>query len=153
MFLQSSQPSTAKVLPSSNRRGFSLIEFVVVILILGVIAAVAFPRTFDTADDGADHSTRQTLTVIRNAIEIYRVKNQDYPPIGSGTEFQDALRAYLNAPIPAPSCLSGKTAAVLADATSGRNATPDSNDTAGWVYKQSSGAFALNSTDATYSAW
>lgn len=153
MFRQSPKLSMVTGSSSSIRRGFSLIELVVVILILGVIAAIAAPRMFDTADDAANHSTRQTLAVIRNAIEIYRVKNQAYPPIGSGTEFQDALRTYLNAPLPVPSCLTGKTAAVLADTSTGLDATPDNDSAAGWVYKQSSGSFRLNTTETAYSAW
>ena len=153
MSLQSTQSPKMNASSSPIRRGFSLIELVVVILILGVIAAIAAPRMFDTADDAANHSTRQTLAVIRNAIEIYRVRNQAYPPIGSGTEFQDALRPFLNAPIPVPSCLSGKTAGVIADTSSGLDAVADEDQSAGWVYKASSGSFKLNSTDAEYSAW
>lgn len=136
-----------------RRRGFSLIELVVVILILGVIAAIAAPRMFDTADDAADNSTRQTLAVIRNAIEIYRVKHSAYPPITTSAEFKEALRPYLNAPVPAPSCLPNANSDVVQDETAGFDAVPDTDDPASWVYKPATGSFKLNSTDATHLSW
>ena len=51
-----------------KRQGFSLIEMVIVILILGIIAAVAAPRMFDTAEQAEINTTRQQLAVLRNAI-------------------------------------------------------------------------------------
>lgn len=135
------------------RLGFSLIELVVVILILGVIAAVAAPRMFDTADDAADNSSRQTLAVIRNAIEIYRVKNSDYPPITNSAAFKDAIRPFLNAPVPAPACLANANSDVVADTSVGFDAAPVASNPASWVYKQSTGSFKLNSSDADHLSW
>ena len=61
------------------RKGFSLIEMVIVILILGIIAAVAAPRMFDTATTAEQNTTRQQLAVLRNAIEMYRARSGIYP--------------------------------------------------------------------------
>jgi prepilin-type N-terminal cleavage/methylation domain-containing protein len=136
-----------------RRRGFSLIELVVAILILGVITTVAAPRMFETTDNAADRSARQTLSAIRNAIQTYHSKSQAYPPIGSGTEFQDAIGDYLNEPIPAPTCLPKHTNHVIADTSSGDDAKPNDDENAGWVYKQASGSFKLNTSNTPYLTW
>lgn len=138
------------------RRGFSLIELVVVILILGVIAAIAAPRMFNTTDQAKSHSTRQTLAVIRNAIEIYRANNSDYPPSTDTATFVAAIRPYLNGPIPKPEVPAGKTAAILMDATAlaaGYDAAADDDEDAGWVYKQATGSFRVNATTGEPSTW
>ena len=74
------------------RKGFSLIEMVIVILILGIIAAVAAPRMFDTATTAEENTTRQQLAVLRNAIEMYRARSGAYPGSGelTGRDVKDA---------------------------------------------------------------
>ncbi|MGN6136167.1 MAG: prepilin-type N-terminal cleavage/methylation domain-containing protein, partial [Aureliella sp.] len=57
-----------------KRKAFSLVELVVVVLILGIIAAVAAPRMFDTAGDARKNSTKSSLAVLRDAIELYKAQ-------------------------------------------------------------------------------
>ena len=80
--------------------GFSLIETGIVILILGIIAAVATPRMFDTATTADESTTRQHLQVLRNAIEMYRARDGAYP---LANDLPSALASFLNGPFPSPS--------------------------------------------------
>ena len=71
-----------------RRKAFTLVELVIVVLVLGIIAAIAAPKMFDTANDARQNATRQSLAVIRDAIQLYRAANGALPG-DSGTEADD----------------------------------------------------------------
>lgn len=136
------------------RRAFTLIEMVVVVLILGIVAAVAVPRMFNTADTAGENATRQQLALLRTSIELYRSTNGVYPP---GSDLSAELQPFLRGPFPAPQLgtvrgLRGVLidgdgdAAVAAQAVN----PPDGN---GWVYKPSNGDIKLNLTNGVGSDW
>jgi general secretion pathway protein G len=126
------------------RKGFSLIEMVIVILILGIIAAVAAPRMFDTAATAEQNTTRQQLAVLRNAIEMYRARSGIYPP---NTNLPLAMEGMLNGPFPAPSIgtARGDTGVYYdLDADTTVTVAPDSAQDGGWAYKPANGTLKLN---------
>jgi len=134
---------------SACRRAFTLIEMVVVVLILGIVAAVAVPKMFGTADTARENSTRQQLGMLRTAIELYRGNNNgEYPP---GANFCTALQPYLNGPFPAPQFGDAKgKLGVHIDTAKNTNpavASPSGND--GWVYKPHTGEIRLNIAAST----
>lgn len=77
-----------------TRRAFSLIELVIVIIILGVISAIAVPRMI-RAGEGADvTSLKADLQVMRGAIEMYRYEHAAFP---TAAEFTDQMTLETNA--------------------------------------------------------
>lgn len=126
-----------------KRKGFTLIEMVIVILILGIIAAVAAPRMFNTASTAEENSTRQQLAVLRNAIEMYRARSGSYP---SQDELPAAMATMLNGPFPSPAFGTVRdNATVHYDTNANTNtvATPSPGD-GGWSYKPINGTLKLN---------
>jgi general secretion pathway protein G len=126
------------------RNGFSLIEMVIVILILGIIAAVAAPRMFDTATTAEENTTRQQLAVLRNAIEMYRARSGIYPP---ANQLPEAMASMLNGPFPAPSIGSVRGDAVVyydADTDTTTPVATDDSAAGGWAYKPANGSLKLN---------
>ncbi|WP_419189865.1 type II secretion system protein GspG [Stieleria marina] len=119
---------------------------VIVILILGIIAAVAAPRMFDTATTAEENTTRQQLQVLRNAIEMYRARDGAYP---LANQLPTAMSTMLNGPFPAPSIGSHRGDAEVyydPDTDSSTEAAPSASSSGGWAYKPANGSLKLNVT-------
>ena len=126
------------------RSGFSLIEMVIVILILGIIAAVAAPRMFDTAATAEENTTRQQLGVMRNAIEMYRARSGIYPLTN---KLPEAMASMLNGPFPAPTIGSVRDNVNVyydSDSDTAVSVVPNPSEDAGWAYKPANGSLKLN---------
>lgn len=75
-----------------NNRGFSLVELVIVVVIVGLLAAIAIPRFSRGASGATDSALGGDLTVLRNAIEMYAAEhNGNFP---SAENFEDQLTKY-----------------------------------------------------------
>jgi len=55
----------------SSERGFTLIELVIIIVILGILAAVAIPKYQDMSSQAKDAACRGALGALRSGITIY----------------------------------------------------------------------------------
>lgn len=64
----------------SRRGGYSLIELLLVVMIVGVVAAIAIPRMSLGAGGAAEAALKGNLAVLRSAIEAYRRDHGDQPP-------------------------------------------------------------------------
>lgn len=130
----------------NKRAGFSLVELVVVVLILGILAAVAAPRMFDTANDARMNGTRQSLSVIRDAIELYKSQNGSFPPAAT---LSTALKPFIKGQFPGVQIGSNQNATVVASTQNPITAVEAG--TAGWAYNQTTGELVVN--NATYLTW
>jgi len=81
-----------------KRRAFTLIELVAVVLILGILAAIAAPKVFRGSDDAGEAALRQNLAVIRDAIELYALEHDgNFPGATSdGTNAAGTEQAFKN---------------------------------------------------------
>jgi len=70
----------------SEGRGFTLIEIMVVIVILGVLAALVVPSVLSRTDDARNVAAKSDLAAIRQALKLYRLDNQRYPSTGQGLD-------------------------------------------------------------------
>lgn len=55
----------------SRRSAFSLIELVIVVVIMGIVAAIAVPRLSSAADNAASNAVTHDLGALQRAIELY----------------------------------------------------------------------------------
>ena len=135
----------------SCKRGFSLVELVVVILILGILAAVAAPKLFDASADATDNGLKQTLSVLRDTIDLYAANNGGALPGADGVEatFKSDLAPYIRRAF--PTCPVGAKNASVKIVNSNGNLIGDNSPTEGWKYSRKSGLFIVNSKDPTSS--
>lgn len=64
--------------------GFSLIEIMVVVVIMGVLAAMVVPNVMDRPDQARVIAARQDIGAIMQALKLYRLDHGRYPSTGQG---------------------------------------------------------------------
>ncbi|QXL85877.1 type II secretion system major pseudopilin GspG [Comamonas sp. NLF-1-9] len=76
--------------------GFTLIELMVVLVIIGVLAALIVPNVLDRADDARETAARTDVTNLMQALKLYKLDNLRYPTTEQG------LQALVSKPTSAP---------------------------------------------------
>ncbi|MEM9066205.1 MAG: prepilin-type N-terminal cleavage/methylation domain-containing protein [Planctomycetota bacterium] len=150
---------------TAPRRGFSLVELVIVVVILSIIGAIAIPRMSRGAAGAADSGLQADLAVMRAAIDLYAAEHGgDFPAFAT---FENQLTLYSDVngntnatqtgvfiygpylrEIPALKVGTGKGVSTVVS-------TADGNG--GWVYDAAAGSIVANlagtETDAAGTAY
>jgi general secretion pathway protein G len=69
----------SKLRPGIVRRGFTLMELVVVILILAILAALILPRVFGRTDDAKRAKAATDIATLRAQVQIYKTDVGTFP--------------------------------------------------------------------------
>ena len=70
--------------PSAGQLGFTLIEIMVVVVIIGILAALVGPRLFGQVDRARIEAAKAEISTIENAMKFYRLDNYAYPSTEQG---------------------------------------------------------------------
>jgi MSHA pilin protein MshA len=128
-----------------GKRGFTLIELVMVIVILGVLAASILPRFVDLQTRAKISATTGALGAIRSAIAVAYASRAAYdltpyvPSTIDTSMFQDSQ-------VPRD-----QTSASLVNDVTISNTTPGTGTAGGWWYNSSNGRVWVN--NSMYTAW
>jgi len=143
----------------TSRDGFTLIEIMIVVIILGILASVAIPQFSNASTEAREATLKEDLRYLRTQIGAYKIQHRDAAPGYPGgditatpdetsfldqmTRFSDELSNTSTAQSPVyrlgpylskmpPNPLNGKTG-VLVD-TSATMPAADNSQPHGWIY-------------------
>ena len=141
------------------KSGFTLVEILIVVVILGILAAIVIPQFTDASTEAKTSSLCSDLQTVRSQIELYKIQhNDDLPGTYTGVTFEEAMTQksaqtgalsstgafgpYLQK-IPSNSFVTGEDAN---DVTAGTATSPTGAD--GWYFNTDTGAFNANDSAA-----
>jgi general secretion pathway protein G len=80
-------------------KGFTLVEIMVVVVIMGILAALVIPKMMGRTDDARIMAAKQDIATIMQGLKLYRLDNQRYPTTAQG--LQALITIPTSSPIPA----------------------------------------------------
>jgi general secretion pathway protein G len=80
------------------QRGFTLLEVMVVVVILGILAALVVPKIISRPDEARAIAAKQDIASLMQAFKLYRLDNQRYPTTEQG--LQALLVKPTSSPVP-----------------------------------------------------
>ena len=107
-YFQGTQCTQRQRTPRSLRaRGFTLIEIMVVVVIMGILAALVVPKLMGRTDDARIMAARQDIATVMQALKLYKLDNGRYPTTEQG------LQALIVKPSSGPATNGWKTGGYL----------------------------------------
>jgi general secretion pathway protein G len=141
-----------------KRKGFTLVEILIVVVILGILAAIVIPQFSDASTQSKVSSAKSSLQTLRSQISLYKIQHNDTAPAldtfvaqmtgvtnvagtvnPNGAQTRDAANGYVYGPYlqAMPNNPFNNEAGLAAAAAAGN----------GWVYIAGTGDIDLDTTD------
>ena len=86
-----------KKLQNLGAKGFTLIELMVVMVIIGLLAATVVPKFFGQVDKAMQQDAQAQIELLGQALDLYRLEKHKYPTSDDGL---NAIKNYLKKNIP-----------------------------------------------------
>jgi prepilin-type N-terminal cleavage/methylation domain-containing protein len=113
-----------------EKKSFTITELLVVIIIIGILAALALPNYLAIKEKSLNREAKASLALIRAAERIYRMEQGYYYPQSASTSNISDINSYLKLALPAsgPWSVSLDSTAAPESAVATRSAGPDARE-------------------------
>jgi general secretion pathway protein G len=143
-----------------NTRGFTLVEILIVVIILGILAAIVIPQFTNASNDARNNSVSSTLQTIRSQIELFKIQHADTPPVLTGGTTGTACWAIMlgRSDLTSTSTTTPYTTGTLGPYVQQAPLNPINNNSAvgttfsttvGWVYTVSGTVYTFSAVNTT----
>jgi general secretion pathway protein G len=145
---------------STRRKGFTLVEILIVVIILGILAAIVIPQFTNASQNARESSLQSTLQTLRSQIQLYKLQHGDtlpdlvtnWDPLIASTQYgtpQQTYGPYMQA-IPV-NPMNGNATVLDGTVATGAAAAPTAASACGFVYDYSGGTGSglIYGTDST----
>jgi len=134
------------------RRGFTLVEILIVVVILGILSAIVVPQFASATEQAQNVATVDQLNKIRKALSLYYVRsNSEYPNITAGVgTWGELLASQYMREAPSNTWIGTGNSKVIVMGTA---ADTSFQSTHGWIYNPATGDVWAGSFDAADGAF
>lgn len=131
----------------NRKSAFTLVELMIVVVILGILAAIVVPQFTEAGTDAQDNALRSNLRVIRGQIELYKLQHGSTYP--DDTKFSAQMTAKTDAAGAAGGNLGPYLQRVPNNPFTNNNVVgTGAVGTSDWKYDKTTGDFRANDTAA-----
>ncbi|MFB0554887.1 MAG: type II secretion system protein [Phycisphaerae bacterium] len=83
-----------------TKSGFTLVEILIVVVILGILAAIVIPQFTEASTEAKLSSLCTDLQTLRSQIELYKIQHNDIPPLFGSFVDQMTKKSDINGTVP-----------------------------------------------------
>jgi general secretion pathway protein G len=142
------------------KHGFTLVEILIVVVILGILAAIVIPQFTEASTEAKNSSLASTLQTMRSQIELYKIQHNDALPIAtSHATFETCMTKYTNIDGTLATTQAPGQAGVFGPymqkipvnpftTGNGVNGAATDGSVQGWTFNTTTGKFAASNTGA-----
>ena len=143
---------------AARRSGFTLVEILIVVIILGILAAIVIPQFTNASQNARESSLQSSLQTLRSQIQLYKLQHGDTIP--NLTTNWDALTASTTYGNPSQTYgpymqsvpinpMNGNSNVVDSTVATGQTSAPNGYTACGFVYDYTGGTGLIYGTDTT----